>query len=60
MNVDHCCFHILVAQQFLNGANIVTILQQMRRKAMAKLMTTHPLLQTGTRSLNSLLSATLR
>ena len=36
MRVDHCRAHILVPEQLLNRANVVTIFQQMGRKGMAK------------------------
>lgn len=31
-----CCPNILVAKQFLNGPDVVLVLQKMRREAMAK------------------------
>ena len=34
VGVDHRCFHIAVAKQFLDCANIVAIGQQVRRKGM--------------------------
>ena len=38
MRVDHRGLDILVAEQFLNGPDIVSVLQQMRGKGMAKRM----------------------
>ncbi len=32
MGVDHGCLHILMSENFLDGPNIVTILQQVRSK----------------------------
>ena len=33
---DHGCFHILVTEKLLEGANIVAVFQQMGREAMAE------------------------
>jgi hypothetical protein len=44
MGIDHGGFDILVAQQLLNGADVVATLEQMGGKAMAKCMATHPFL----------------
>jgi hypothetical protein len=40
MGVDHRGFDIFMAEEFLHGADIVAMLQQLRRKTMAKGMTT--------------------
>ena len=36
MRVDHRRLHILVPQQFLDGANVIAGFEQMRRKRMAQ------------------------
>ncbi len=36
VGVDHCSFDILVAEKLLHGADVVAILQQMSRKAVAQ------------------------
>lgn len=36
MRINHCRAHVFVAQQFLHGANIVAVFEQMRRKRMAQ------------------------
>ena len=38
MGVDHCGLHVVVPQQFLHGPDVVALLQEMRRKRMAKRM----------------------
>ena len=40
MGVDHGSFHILVAEQFLDGANVVAVLEQVGGEGMAKGMAT--------------------
>ena len=40
MRVNHRCPHILVAQQLLHSSNIVSLFQQVGRKAVAQGMTT--------------------
>ena len=44
MGVHQSSFHIFVAKQFLNRANVVAIFQQMGCKAVAKRVKTYPLL----------------
>jgi hypothetical protein len=39
MRVNHGRAHVLVSQQFLNGPNVIAILQQMSRKRMSQRMT---------------------
>src|SRR3972149_6734716 len=36
MSIDHCCFDILVSEEFLNCADVVAVLEQMGGKGMAK------------------------
>lgn len=36
MRVDHCRANVFVSQQFLHGANVVTVGQQVSREGMAK------------------------
>ena len=36
MGVDHRRLHVLVPKQFLNGPNIVAVLEQVRRKGVAQ------------------------
>ncbi len=40
MGVDHRCFDILVPEQFLYCADVVTPFEQMRREAVSKRVTT--------------------
>ena len=40
VRVHHCCFHVLVAKQFLDGSDIIPVLRQMCRKRMADGMRT--------------------
>ena len=40
MGVNHRCGHILVAQQFLHCANVISILEQVRGERVPKCMTT--------------------
>ena len=47
MGINHGGFDILMAQEFLNGTDIVVILQKLGGKAMAKSMTTDSLVDTG-------------
>jgi hypothetical protein len=46
MSIDHRSFDILVPQQFLDSANIVAILKQVRGKAMPKGVAAYSLLDT--------------
>ena len=43
MGVDHGGFDILVSKQFLNGPNVVALLEQVRGRAVTKGMATHRL-----------------
>ena len=38
MGIDHCCFHIAMSQQLLNGSNVRTAFEQVRGKRMAERM----------------------
>lgn len=38
--VNHCSSHVLVTQQFLNGPDIISILEKVGREAVTKRMTT--------------------
>jgi hypothetical protein len=40
MGVNHRCANIFMPEQFLNGADVIAVLEQMRGKTMAKSMTT--------------------
>ena len=40
MGIDHRCTHVLVPQEFLHGANVVALLQEVSRKAMAERIST--------------------
>ncbi len=46
VRVDHRGLDVLVTQKFLDGSNVVTVLQQMRRKRMPKGVGGHVLWQT--------------
>jgi hypothetical protein len=35
MGVDHCCTHILMTKEFLNGADVVAVLEQVRGEGVA-------------------------
>jgi len=41
MGINHSRADVFEAQQFLNGPNIVTVLEQMRGKGMVERVTTH-------------------
>ena len=47
MRVDHCHTHVLVPEQFLNGTQIVSAFEQMRRERVPKRMAGRPLGDTG-------------
>jgi hypothetical protein len=47
MGIDHGGFDILVAQQFLDGADIVMVFQQVRGEAMPEGMARYTLVETG-------------
>ena len=47
MGIDHCCTDILVAQQFLNRADIVPIFQEVRGKGMPQGVATDRLVNPG-------------
>ncbi len=47
VGVDHGCLHILVAEQFLDCADVVTVLKQMCGKGVPKSMTGGPFGQPG-------------
>lgn len=34
--VDHRCFHVLVAEQFLDGSDVIAVFQQMRGKRVSE------------------------
>ena|SRR5688572_622463 len=36
MGIDHCSFHILVTEEFLDGADVVPIFKEVSRETMAK------------------------
>jgi hypothetical protein len=40
MRVHHSCFHILMSEEFLDRPAILSLLEQMRRKAVSKGITT--------------------
>ena len=39
VSIDHCRFHILVAEDFLDGADVIVDFQEVGGKAVAKRMT---------------------
>jgi len=39
VRVNHCRIDILMPQQFLNGANVISVFQQLGRKGMSKGLT---------------------
>jgi hypothetical protein len=47
VRVNHRGLHILVPQQFLHGADVITILKQVRGKAVAKGVAAYPFLDSG-------------
>ena len=49
MRVNLCCRQVRVTQQRLDAPQIGTVIEKMRRKAMAKLVRTDPKLNRGLR-----------
>ena len=47
VRVDHCRANVFVAQEFLNGTNVVAIGQQVGREGMAKGVTGDSFRETG-------------
>ena len=47
MGVDHCRFDVLVAEEFLDGTDVVAIFQQVGGKAVAEGMATDALVNAG-------------
>src|SRR3990172_5216474 len=47
VSVNHRCFHILMPEQLLHGADVVTVGQKMRGEGMAESVAGRPLSQSG-------------